>query len=139
MRLLNFAGRASKSERVKLACDRLLNASLKGLLVLLLFSTVAACGRFVGPLVEARPTARLTYPNPVRPDPVIPPMTAHQPIPWWTNQDLPAGDLLCIPSRDWVNIRVYRKEVAHWMKQAAAALDYHESMNRPLPDAPEKP
>jgi hypothetical protein len=25
------------------------------------------------------------------------------------------------------------------MKQAAAALDYHESMNRPLPDAPEKP
>ena len=96
---------------------------------LLLTFSLAACGTFAEK-VEAPPNpARLQYLNPPRPDPVIPPQVQWGPVTVWKENDVPASELVCTRVREWVDSRVFLKEIAFWMKHANAALEFHERMN----------
>jgi hypothetical protein len=36
---------------------------------------------------------------------------------------------MCMPSQNWINVRAYRKEIAHWMKSSVATIKFHEEQN----------
>lgn len=127
----NLARHQSASKQPQTHWPRLLIKSPTKLVVLLASSMLAGCGTFADLVVAPQQTAKLSYLNPPRPSPVIPPkVELGSPI-YWLNKNHPQSNLICTPSQDWVNIRVFYKEVAFWMKQANKTIDYHEKRNGP--------
>ena len=103
--------------------------SQPGLVVLPLFLMLAACGKYAELLEAPKPIVKLVYLTPPLPSPVIQPKSETAPINYWKQKNYPLGDLVCMPSQNWINIRAYRKEVAHWMKSSTATIKFHEKQN----------
>lgn len=114
----------------KRRCQKILSVLAAPLLI----SGLGGCGKFAA-LVEAPPPiVKYAYLNPPRPSPVIPPRVEVGPLPYWVQKKIPQGKLVCMQSDHYVSMRVFNKEVSFWMKQANAALDYHEKRNVAPPD-----
>ena len=120
-------------DRQRPRCRRHWKGSRFALAVLPLTFILEGCGTFAA-LVEAPPPiVKSNYLNPPRPNPIIPPKVEFGPLQYWSQKKVAAGKLLCVRSNDYVSLRVFNKEISFWMKQANAALDYHETQNIPPP------
>jgi hypothetical protein len=85
-------------------------------------------------MVEAPPPiVKSQYLNPPRPSPIIPPKVEWGPSEFWAARRVPTGKLICVQTDHYISLRVFNKEISFWMKQANAALDYHEQQNVPPP------
>ena len=103
--------------------------SQPALVVLPLFLILGACGKYAELLEAPKPIVKLVYLNPPLPSPVIQPKSEVAPINYWKQKNYPLGDLMCMPSQNWINVRAYRKEIAHWMKSSVATIKFHEKQN----------
>jgi hypothetical protein len=128
----NYGKRPAGCRTARGAFGRLLTGSLSALVALPLIFLLGACGTSLSILEAPQKIERLPYLNPPRPDPVVPPEITWKPPQAWAAEKTPAGSLLCIPSQDWIDLRVFHKEVGFWMRQATQALQYHEEQNTPL-------
>ena len=103
--------------------------SQPALVVLPLFLMLGACEKYAALLEAPKPIVKLVYLNPPLPSPLLQPKSEVAPINYWKQKNYPLGDLMCMPSQNWINIRAYRKEIAHWMKSSIATIKYHENQN----------
>ena len=103
--------------------------SRSALVVLPLFLILGACEKYAALLEAPEPIVKLVYLNPPLPSPVIQPKSETAPINYWKQKSYPLGDLMCMPSQNWINVRAYRKEIAHWMKSSVATIKFHEKQN----------
>jgi hypothetical protein len=76
-----------------------------------------------------KPIAKLSYLNPPRPSPVLPPKIEVEPIAFWSEKNVQKNTLLCMQSDHYLSLRVFNREIAFSMKEANSALNYHEKMN----------
>jgi hypothetical protein len=87
------------------------------------------CETFANLVEVQKPIAKLSYLNPPRPNPVLPPKIEVGPTAYWTAKNVQKNTLLCMQSDHYLSLRVFNREIAFWMKQANSALNYHEKMN----------
>ena len=87
------------------------------------------CETFANLVEVQKPIAKLSYLNPPRPSPVLPPKIEVGPTAYWTAKNVQKNTLLCMQSDHYLSLRVFNREISFWMKQANSGLNYHEKMN----------
>ena len=99
------------------------------LVVLPAIYLLEGCAKFADLVEVQKPIAKLSYLNPPRPSPILPPKIEVGPTDYWTAKNVQKNALLCMQSDHYLSLRVFNREIAFWMKQANSALNYHEKMN----------